>query len=113
MENRNDRSRPKDLNSLLQDFKRRTGDYENWYLEAVETFLSYMGEKPETMLEKVAEARTLSMRQELQERVFLEALRYLDSLSRREDISVDEYNLRSAVLGDLMRLFAENVMREK
>lgn len=113
---------PKDLNeqnehgnlvSLLQsmDGKTRGRPREDRYLEAVETFLSYMKESPKTMLQKIREAKTSRMREELREGTIRKAILYLDDLAKREDVSTEEYAFRSAVIGDFMRLFSDYVIR--
>jgi hypothetical protein len=99
------------LVSLLQDVGKKPREHNEEYLEAIETFLSHIEESPETMLDKVREAKTLRMRQELKETIFREALQYLDNLAGRDEVSMREYTFTSAVVGDLMRLFADNAMR--
>ena len=89
---------------------RENGD-EKGYLEAVEGFLSHMQEDSKTMLQKMKEAKTTGMREKLRERVFREAILYLDALARRKEVSMSDYSFRSAVIGDFLRLLADYVFR--
>jgi hypothetical protein len=101
------------LVSLLQSIEERTAGNENKdkYIEAVETFLSYMQESPKTMLQKVKGAKSLKTREELRERTVREAIRYLDTIAEREEVSIREYSFRSAVVGEFIRLLGNYVVR--
>ncbi len=102
-----------DLASLLQSMVERTAGNENKnkYLEATEAFLSYMQENPRTMLQKVKEAKSLKIREELRERTVREAIRYLDMITKREEVPMREFAFRSAVVGDFIRLLGNYVVR--
>lgn len=102
-----------DLVSLLKKVEKESrgnGD-KNKYLEAVEGFLSHMHENPKTMFQKMKEANTTRMREELRGRVVREAILYLDTLAQEEQVSMSEYSFRSAVIGDFCRLLADYVFR--
>jgi len=93
------------------DGKTREEQSEDKYLEAVESFLSYMKESPKTMLQKVRKAKTSRTREELREGTIREAILYLDGLAERDEVSTEEYAFRSAVIGDFMRLLSDYVIR--
>ena len=98
---------------LLQSMSKRTktNEDEDKYLRVIRTFLTHLHETPKTMLQKVNEAKTLKTREELRRHTIREAIFYLDSLAERDEISMNDYAFRSAVIGNFMKLMADYVIK--
>lgn len=98
---------------LLQAMSKRTNEEEDEdkYMREIRTFLTHLHETPKTMLQKASEAKTLKTREELRIHTIREAIFYLDSLAERDEISMNEYAFRSAVIGKFMRLMTDYVIK--
>jgi hypothetical protein len=101
------------LVSLLQAMSVRTSEDEDEdrYMREVRAFLSYLHETPETMLQRVNEVKTLKMKEELRKQTVRDAIFYLDSFAKREEISMSHYAFRSAVIGNFLKLIADHMAK--
>ncbi len=98
---------------LLQAMSKRTNknEDEDKYLRVIRAFLTYLNETPKTMLQKANRAKTLKTREELRIHTIRESIFYLDSLAERDEISMNDYAFRSAVIGNFMKLMTDYVIK--